>query len=309
VKNRRPASQTVNRVIAHIKQGLKKEFYWIHFFDAHMPYQAPRRFLSKHYERSHEGLNTVYEEIKSRGLFVNEGVRSVLSSRKSLNYYLAAYRGALEYVDHEIGRLVKFLKENRMWDKSLFVVTSDHAENLAENGVFFDHAKLFDETTKIPLYWRDPTINGGKEINDLVQHVDIYPSLLEKLDIEVSSPIRGISLYSSIAEAPKIGHKFVFTEHAKKYQYTIRTEKWQYLWKNQKIALPKDLDLEDNFLIDRNNLEKAGNYKNLAFQFPLICRELRNVGEALLSSPVKEESESYPVSKGIKETLKSWGYL
>ena len=295
--------------MTHLKKGLKREFYWIHFFDAHMPYQAPKRFLNKHYRRPQEGPNSVYEEIKRRGLFVNQGVREVLSSRKSLKYYLSAYRAALEYVDHEIGRLVKFLKENKMWDKSLFVVTSDHAENLAENGVFFDHAKLFDETTKIPLYWRDPAINGGQKINALAQHVDIYPSLLERLNVKVTSDMRGKTLYPVIAGAPNNGHEYAFTEHAKKYQFTIRTEKWQYLWKNAKITIPKGLKLEDNFLIDRKNVEKAGNYKNLAPQFPLICRELRNVGEALLSSPLLGACKSYPVFKRTEEILKSWGYI
>lgn len=308
-KNRRSASQTVNKLTAHLKKGLKKEFYWIHFFDAHMPYQTPKKFLRKHYVKSHDGRNSVYEEIKKRGLFVNEGVRSEISPRKSLNYYLAAYRASLEYIDSEMGRLINCLKQTNMWDKSLFIVTSDHAENLSEHGVFCDHAKLFDETTKVPLYWRDPAINSGKEINALVQHVDIYPSILERLDIAVPTVVRGRSLYPTITGTSKHGHEFVLTEHARQYQYSLRTTEWQYLWKNAKIAIPKDLELEDNFLIDRKNLEKTGNYNNLASQFPLICRELRHVGESLLALPVQEACKSYPVFKDTEKILKSWGYI
>jgi arylsulfatase len=309
VKNRRSASQTLNKVMAHLKKGLTKEFYWIHFFDAHMPYKTPKKFFSKNYKRTENNHNSVYKEVKRQGLFVNQEIHRVLSSHKPLNYYLTAYKSSLEYIDFEIGRLVNFLKKNKMWEKSLFIVTSDHAENLAENGVFCSHAKLFDETTKVPLYWRDPAINGGKEIDALVQHVDIYPSILERLSIECQSDIRGKSLYPIMKGIAPKGHSFAFTEHANNYQYTVRTEEWQYIWKNPEKNHSEGLELEDNFLINRNNLKKQDYYENLAHKYPKICRELRALGGTLLSSPLRDDSKSRVVSQSVAAVLKGWGYL
>jgi choline-sulfatase len=309
VKNRRSAAQTVNKVISRLKKGMKREFYWIHFYDAHIPYSPTSKILRKYYTKKENKEYSFYEEAKRLGLFIHPAILPGLSLRSPLSYFLASYRASIECIDSAIGRLTQFLKKSEIWDQSLFIVTSDHGENLVENGVFCSHAKLFDETTKVPLYWRDPAQKGEKEIDALVQHADIRPSILERLGIEVTSDSRGKSLYPAIAGSSKNGHDFVFTEHARQYQYTIRTEEWQYLWQSKKRNHPEGLELEDNFLINRKKSKQENRYENFAHQYPKICRELKNMGETLLSSPLKEVIERYPVSNNMEEILKSWGYI
>jgi arylsulfatase A-like enzyme len=191
----------------------------------------------------------------------------------------------------------------------LFIVTSDHGENLTENGVFCGHSKLFDETTKVPLYWCDPEIKIGAMNAGLVQHADIYPSILERLVIEVPAHIRGKSLYPLMEGVRKKGHDFVFAEHANAYQYTIRTDEWQYIWKNTEKEHPHGLVLEDNFLISRTDSKNQDGYQNLAHQYPGVCRELRALGEETLSSPLLDDSESEAVPDAIVKVLRGLGYL
>jgi len=309
VKSRRSASKTISKTISRLEMGQKNEFYWIHFFDAHIPHKPTKKILRTHYKDRKFGGPSVLEETEKLGLFVSPGTLQELSLRMPLGYYLAAYMASIEYVDSEIGRLVRYLKKRGIWERCLFIVTSDHGENLTENGVFCDHSKLFDETTKVPLYWWDSEIKKRGEITALVQHVDIYPSILERLGMEVPSDIRGKSLYPLMEGVIKKGHDFIFAEHARGYQYTIRTDEWQYIWKNTEKEHLHGLVLEDKFLINRKNLKKEDGYENLAHQYTEVCAELRALGEATLSSPLLDDSESEAVSDAVVKMLKGLGYL
>jgi arylsulfatase len=309
VKGRRSASKTIRQIISRLKMGQRKEFYWLHFFDAHIPHKPTKRILRKYYKDEKYNDLSALEEAEKLGLFVSPGTLQELSPRVSLAYYLAAYTAAIEYIDSEIGRLVQFLKKRSIWEKCLFIVTSDHGENLTENGVFCDHSKLFDETTRVPLYWWDSQIMKGRKIPALVQHVDIYPSILDRLGIEVPDEIRGRSLYTLMSSAKTRVHDFVFAEHARACQYTIRTEDWQYIWQPPDQDHPFGLMLEDNFLIDRKHPKKEDGYENQARQYPEICQEMRTMGERIIETPLTDDMESETVSDEVAKVLKGLGYL
>lgn len=309
IKSRRSASKTIGNIISRLKRGQKNEFYWIHFFDAHIPHKPSKKILRKHYKNEKHNDTSALEEAEKLGLFVSPGALQELSPGLSLAYYLAAYKASIEYIDSEIGRLVQFLKKRNIWEKCLFIVTSDHGENLTENGVFCDHSKLFDETTRVPLYWWDSEIMKRGEIPALVQHVDIYPSILERLGIEVPDEIRGKSLYTLMNSEKDRVHDVVFTVHARACQYTIRTEEWQYIWQPPDGENHFGLMLEDNFLINRKHPKKEDGYENLAHQYPEICHEMRTMGERILDNPLTDDMESETVSDEVAKVLKGLGYL
>jgi arylsulfatase A-like enzyme len=308
VKYRRNARKTIDRVISTLdKECDKPEFFWIHFFDAHFPYYAPKRFLEKfQYElKKSRSTGSSYQEVNKMKLFVPLEAKEFLRKTKGIEYFPRIYKASLEYIDYEIGRLITFLKKKGLWGKCLFIVTCDHGENLTENGVYCHHWKLFDETTRVPLYWRDPQINRSREVKALVQHVDIYPSILNRLGIAHAAAIRGKNLYPLMEGLMEKVHDFVFAEHANGYLNTIRTEEWQYIWKNPEKDCLQGLDLEEEYLIDRN----TGERKNLASQYPQVCQELRKMGEKILSSPIKTEGEKRETSEAMRKILKGLGYI
>lgn len=129
-------------------------FLFIHYWDTHPPYNCPR----KH--------------------------KPPKKSRDPLDIYSAKYRGAVKSIDMNLGKLLQFIKNKKLIDDSLVIMTSDHGESLTEHGIFFDHHGLYDVTTHVPLILFSPRhFPSSKRINTLVQHVDLVPTLCELLGV------------------------------------------------------------------------------------------------------------------------------
>lgn len=80
--------------------------------------------------------------------------------------------------DERIGQMLSALERTGLADNTVVVVTSDHGNDFFEHAVV-DHGLLYDSTIRVPLVvadLRNPT--NGVVVDDIVQHVDIAPTLL-----------------------------------------------------------------------------------------------------------------------------------
>lgn len=88
---------------------------------------------------------------------------------------LAQYYQSVSRVDTGLGHLVKMLKEGRLYEKTLIIVTSDH-------GMAFPGGKttVYEPGLKVPLIVRNPyTQKRGVRNDALVSHVDLTPTMLD----------------------------------------------------------------------------------------------------------------------------------
>jgi arylsulfatase A-like enzyme len=108
-------------------------------------------------------------------------------------------------------------------------VTSDHGENLLDNGIYCDHKKLYDATTKVPLVITNAErAAAGAAVGRLVQHVDLMPTLLTAFGLP-GSPAPGEDLHPLMAGAGESRPRYAVCEHVDGFQRSIRTEGWQYI--------------------------------------------------------------------------------
>jgi len=100
---------------------------------------------------------------------------------------LAQYYQSVSRIDQGVARLKEILEEAGLWDKTLFVFTSDH-------GMAFAGGKttVYEGGLRVPFVVRNPyEENRGVEHEGLVSHIDITPSLLDfagGLDPETNRP-------------------------------------------------------------------------------------------------------------------------
>lgn len=109
---------------------------------------------------------------------------------------LYSYAGVVSGVDQWLGMLLDFLRSKGLYDEVLLVVTSDCGLPLGEHGLVGDVGVcLHEEMVHLPLLLRWP---GGKEagrrIQQLVQPVDFFPTLLEYFAAPVPQEIHGKSI-------------------------------------------------------------------------------------------------------------------
>ena len=224
------ATKLTDKALELINNCNKPFFLFIHYWDTHIPYSAPE---------------SIYNELKPEGdgkelekLFASIGnekwkeyLLKAAGKATTVEEVSAMYDSAIKYVDQEIGRLVKYFKEQGIYANTIFVITSDHGESLTEHGIFFDHHGLYDESIHVPLIFNNLPVEG-KRIKDFVQHVDIVPTLLDILNIPFEeSKFDGVSLVPLIrGEVDSLRSFIVAEESYTENKKTIRTNKWKYIY-------------------------------------------------------------------------------
>ena len=106
----------------------------------------------------------------------------------------ALYDAQVAYSDWLIGRVVRMLRQEKVYDDSLIVILSDHGEEFGEHGGR-EHEQLFVETLHVPLLIRFPDRAGirPRAVERMVRTMDVMPSLFEHLDLAADFPHQGQS--------------------------------------------------------------------------------------------------------------------
>lgn len=122
-------------------------------------------------------------------------------TQPDLKQIAATYFGMIAEVDAQIGRMIVALKANGSWDNTVIVFTSDHGEQLGDHTLLGKHG-FFESSYHIPLIIRDPLCKSthGHRINSFTESVDIFPTLLDRLDGEIPGQIDGRSLYPMVTQ-------------------------------------------------------------------------------------------------------------
>ena len=151
--------------------------------------------------------------------------------------YLNAYYALVAEMDHHIGSIVKALKANNCLENTIIIYTTDHGDFVGEHGLVekasWGH-NVYEATLRVPLIIRTPGIkNPGRVSNDLVELVDIVPSILDLCDINPaqSGPLAtaGTSLAAHLQEQQNVERRYAFSEN-----YLQRT----IVSQNYKLSLP-----------------------------------------------------------------------
>ena len=100
-------------------------------------------------------------------------------------------------IDRQIGRMLAFLEESGLLDRTVIVFSADHGQTLGSHGGLVDKGwHHFEETHRIPLIIRFPDgTHRGQAIHEPVSLVDLYPTILDLAGLQVDEgAIHGRSL-------------------------------------------------------------------------------------------------------------------
>jgi arylsulfatase A-like enzyme len=142
---------------------------------------------------------------------------------------MAAFKASARALDQGVGAVLQALDEQRLSDDTLVLFTTDH-------GLAFPGAKatLYDRGLGVALIVRGPGgFTGGRVIDALVSHLDVYPTLCDLAGLEHPSFLQGLSLLPIVrGEADEIrDHLFAEATFHAAYepQRAVRTRRWKYI--------------------------------------------------------------------------------
>mgnify|MGYP000088418032 CR=1 FL=1 len=141
----------------------------------------------------------------------------------------ADFSVAVSRLDACIGRVLEALDRSEVADNTLVIVTTDH-------GIAFPHMKcnLTDWGIGVMLMMRGPKgFSGGKVIDALVSHIDIFPTVCGMVGLPVPKWVSGSDLTPLVNGRTTSVHDAIFAEvnwHAAvEPMRVIRTGRWAYI--------------------------------------------------------------------------------
>jgi arylsulfatase A-like enzyme/Tfp pilus assembly protein PilF len=123
------------------------------------------------------------------------------------------YDGEIAYADEIIARLIRYLKSHQLYDRSTIILLSDHGEGLGDHGEQEHGLFIYDESIHVPLIVKQAGGAGsGKRITDVVQLVDVVPTILEFAKAPIPGSLRGRSLQPLLDGTGRLRNQPVYSE-------------------------------------------------------------------------------------------------
>ena len=154
-----------------------------------------------------------------------------------IRHYLCAYHHYISRVDTEIGKILATLEGRSDAEDTLIVFTADHGDSMCGRWMGTKHTSFYDETTKIPLVFAGPGIEGekGRAISGLTSLIDLFPTLCDYAGIDIPSTVAGRSLMPWMVDhKEKPPHTYVVSQWHTEWGFTIepgrmiRTNRYKY---------------------------------------------------------------------------------
>ena len=178
----------------------KHNSFFLTFFSsvAHFPYTPPYPFYKKF------SLENYYGKYKYHKFIDTTNEEKLLELDKS--QILNLYNSAVYAFDDTFGKILSRLKRMDSYDNTLLIITSDHGEALFESNHLQGHGDHLrgENVGRIPLIIKLPTEFSQdknfikKETEDVTSSIDVFPTILEILNLPVPENLDGNSVLSSL---------------------------------------------------------------------------------------------------------------
>jgi len=110
--------------------------------------------------------------------------------------YAPTYEADVARADALVGRFTAYLKENKLYERAVIVLLSDHGEGLGDHGEDEHGVFLYREALQVPLMIKLPG-RAPRVLDGPVQLVDVLPTILDAAGIAAPPAVAGRSFLAS----------------------------------------------------------------------------------------------------------------
>ncbi len=239
----------------------------------HVPLQAPKNWVDYYVKKFGDEEPYYFYENKKKSYF-------------PVRYPRATYAAMVSYLDENIGKLVKYLKKEGLYNNTLIVFTSDNGPTYTggadsswfkSGGPFsskYGRGKgfLYEGGIRVPMIATWPNqIKAGTTTNHISAFYDIMPTFCDIANINTPKTSDGISFLNTLkGNTNQKEHEFLYWEFPEYGgQVAVRIGKWKLLWKDLK---------KGNKQIELYNLETDKEEQhNVAAQHPELTNQLFDI--------------------------------
>jgi arylsulfatase A-like enzyme len=190
--------QKMPEVLRFVEENRDRKFFvFLYATDTHYP------FLHAHERKD------LYGKYASDFDFTLDAIHAVREGKlrpspEDMANAMALYDEGLHWADADLAPLFDLLKKTGLAEKTILVFNSDHGEEFDEHGVISHGQTYYDAVVRTPLVIAAPkSPAAGTAVAELVQNLDIAPTLLEMVGVERPPGWSGRSLAWVLAGKPR----------------------------------------------------------------------------------------------------------
>lgn len=206
-------------------EGEAPMFLFVHYWDAHYPYQPSEEALARVADIKEEmPADAEMDATRAAYLAGEQGVTPEALRKR--------YAAEITEVDEHVGALIAMLEDHGILEDAIVVVTSDHGESVWDNEPYFDHG--FDtyqsSAHTVGMVMMPQGAYAGTRIDTAVSTVDWAPSILAYTGLPTPDRVEGRDL-KLVEGAKDLRSEPVFIEATRPHSFSD-----EFPWMN--MALP-----------------------------------------------------------------------
>lgn len=210
-------ARLTTETIDFMKKSTQPFLAWVNYQDPHPAYTCPSPYdtlfnpekieLPENFRKFDQGNEPVRNKIWRIHSKMD------LATDDDMRRAIAYYMGQVRYVDDSVGRMLDFLDENGLAENTVVLFFADHGELLGYRGMTHKLPAFYDCLTRIPVILRHPEGKWSNRIfKGLVEEVDLTPTLLSILGIEIPLTMVGKSLFEDLEKKDDRGKENILCE-------------------------------------------------------------------------------------------------
>lgn len=172
-------------------------FCFANYIEPHIQYRPPREYAEPFLpDGAYEEAMAIRQEPRAYDV----GEYDISDEEFALLEGL--YRGELAYLDAKIGELCDSLKEAGEWEDTVLIVCGDHGENVGDHGFLGHQYNVYDTLLHVPLVVHGGAFDPATDEDELVQLLDLFPTLLDLVGADVPEARKQAQGRSLLADEP-----------------------------------------------------------------------------------------------------------
>ena len=213
------------QAIDYLKANRDERFcLWLSFREPHNPFSFPLDMAGR-FSPADMPVPDVGSEDEQ---WIPEVFRNVTEEEQ--RGIAAAYYTSVEHLDRQVGRVLDALEELDLDEETLVVYVGDHGYLLGHHGRFEKHM-MWEEAVRAPLIMSQPARLGrGRVVGELVEFIDLAPTLIDLLGVEPMPTAQGRSLVPLLDGKVDRHRLYAFSEFLVDDKAMVRTHRWKYVF-------------------------------------------------------------------------------
>jgi iduronate 2-sulfatase len=231
-----------------MKKRNKPTFLAVGFTKPHLPFVAPKKYWDLYPKKEitlatnpfapkgspRKAMHNFGELRSYKGVPQKGPVSDELAIKLKHGYF-----ACISFVDAMIGRILGELDRLDMRKNTVIVLWGDHGWQLGEHSLWCKHAN-FHTSLNAPLIVSAPGMAKGQRLNQLVEFVDIYPTLCDLSKLSLPQHLEGQSFVPLLEGKQHPWKEAIFSRYHD--GDSVKTERYLYTrWQKQGKMLARML--------------------------------------------------------------------